>query len=473
MVKKENEKIKKTPQLLRGMKDILPDEQKYWRFINESVRSIAETYSYSRIDTPVLEEASLFIRSVGKDTDVVEKEMYTFQDRSGDSIAMRPEGTAGVVRAYLEHGMISWPQPVKLYYFGPFFRHDRPQAGRYRQFYQFGFEVLGDNHPVIDAQLMMMAYKLYTNMGVPVSLQVNSIGCPNCRPNYLKALTEYYRSRKNTLCEDCKRRFLKNPLRLLDCKEKDCQLLLQDAPQTVDYLCETCNSHFVKVLEHLDSLEIPYILNARLVRGLDYYSNTAFELWTLPGSTPPPAEGITAPAEQQPVVGSSALGGGGRYDYLAKQLGGQHTPAIGFASGVERLIIELKNRDIKVAEADKADIFVAQLGDSARKKAIRLFEELRQVGVKVTESFSKDGIKSQMELANKRGVKYALIIGQKELMDDTILIRDMENGIQETVDSKKIIPEIKKRLEKNGVVAVNNHTQPIHTEIHSNNTPPL
>ncbi len=453
MVKKEGEKIKKPPQLLRGMKDILPDEQKYWSFITKAVIKLADTYGFSRIDTPILEENSLFVRSVGKDTDVVEKEMYTFEDRSGDLIAMRPEGTAGVVRAYLEHGMLSWPQPVKLFYFGPFFRHDRPQAGRYRQFHQFGFEVLGDSHPVIDSQLMMMAYRLYSDMGVPVTLQVNSIGCPGCRSNYLKALIEYYRSRRNVLCEDCKRRLTKNPLRLLDCKENDCQLLLQDAPQTVDFLCENCNSHFVKVLENLDGLDIPYILNARLVRGLDYYSNTAFELW--PQFSGDSQDSGWAPEESGQAGRQNALGGGGRYDYLAKQLGGQHTPAIGFACGFERLIVELKERDIKVEEKVLPDVFVAQLGDSARKKALKLFEDLRREGIRVAESFSKDGLKTQMELANKKGVKYALIIGQKELMDDTILIRDMENGIQETVDSQKIIPEIKKRLDKNGVVAKN------------------
>jgi len=440
MANKKNEKIRKPPQLLRGMKDILPEEQRYWNFIRQRVKAMAEVYGFGRIDIPFLEETSLFVRSIGKETDIVEKEMYTFDDKSGGSISLRPEGTAGVVRAYLEHGMINRTQPVKLFYLGPFFRYDRPQAGRYRQFNQFGFEVLGDNHPVVDTQILMLSYNFYKEMDLPVSLQVNSVGCPECREDYQKVVVDYYKPRKNTLCEDCKRRLSKSPLRLFDCKEADCQLLMQEAPQIVDYLCEECNSHFVKVLEHLDGLEIPYVLNSRLVRGLDYYYGTAFEIW------------IEGNNEENKPGARSALGGGGRYDYLAEMLGGQPTPAIGYAGGIERLIIELKNRDNKVDKEPVPDVFVAQLGDLARKKSLKLFEDLRQAGFKVTESFSKDGLKPQMELANKRGVKFTVILGQKEIMDNTILIRDMESGIQETVDFNKIADELKKRLEKFGVI---------------------
>ncbi|MFH1207072.1 MAG: histidine--tRNA ligase [Patescibacteria group bacterium] len=447
MNKKSADKPKKLPQLLRGMKDILPEDQRFWDFIRQRIDQAAQTYGFGRIDTPTLEETSLFVRSIGQETDVVEKEMYSFLDKSNDSVSLRPEGTAGVVRAYIEHGMLNRPQPVKLYYFGPFFRYDRPQAGRYRQFYQFGFEVLGDSHPVIDAQLMMLAYSFMNEIGLPVSLQVNSVGCPTCRESYKKALNEYYRSRKNALCEDCRRRMQKNPLRLLDCKAPDCQLLAQDAPQTVDFLCEACHAHFVKVLEHLDGLEIPYVLNSRLVRGLDYYTGTAFEIW-------PVVEGENA-------GNPSALCGGGRYDVLVKQLGGQPTPAIGFAAGIERLINEIKARDIKVGVPAAPEVFVAQLGDAARKKALRLFEDLRRDGLRVAETFSKDGIKPQMEMANKLGVKYALILGPKEMLDGTILIRDMENGIQETVDFQKIIPEIHKRLAKNNVIASNHNHRSI------------
>ena len=453
MPKKTNENAKKIPYLLRGMKDILPEDQPYWDFIRQRVGAIAQAYSFGRIDTPILEENSLFVRSVGKETDIVEKEMYSFADKGGDMIALRPEGTAPIVRAYIEHGMLNKPQPVKLYYFGPFFRYDRPQAGRYRQLYQFGFEILGDSHPVIDAQIMMLSYNFYHEIGLPVSLQVNSLGCPQCQEDYKRDLLNYYRSRRNSLCENCKKRYQKNPFRLLDCKEKDCQLLAQDAPQTVDHLCEECNSHFVQVLEHLDEVEIPYVLNSRLVRGLDYYSRTVFEIWPLAaetaGSDNQANYSVEKPSSQ------NALGGGGRYDHLVKLLGGRPTPAIGYAGGVERLVLEIKKHDIKVGKPSLPDIFVAQLGEAARKKSLRLFEILRQAGFKVAESFSKDGIKPQMEMAHKLQAKFSIILGQKEILDGTIIIRDMESGIQETVDYNKIIPEIRKRLEKYGVLEDN------------------
>jgi len=429
---KSEEKTKnKNIHLVRGMKDILPSDQPFWQWIGEMVDQLALAYGYKKIDTPVLEESSLFVRSVGKETDIVEKEMFTFVDQSGDSLSLRPEGTAPIVRAYIEHGMVNQPQPIKLYYWGPFFRHDRPQAGRYRQFYQFGFEVIGDAHPIIDAQLILLAFTIYKELGVEVTIQVNSLGCLSCREEYKKILIDYYKSRKNALCENCKKRFLKNPLRLLDCKEVDCRELTQEAPQIVDHLCEECRSHFVRVLEYLDELEITYALNPRIVRGLDYYTRTTFEIWTT--------------GEED---GQQALGGGGRYDSLIEQLGGRPTPAAGFASGIERLIIKMRDRSIAPKEDKKPEIFIAQLGDLARKKCLKLFEEIRKSGILVAESFSKDGIKPQLEIADKLGTKIALILGQKEIMDETIIFRDMENGIQETVDFKKTIPEIKKRLER-------------------------
>jgi len=476
--KKSTERPKKKAlKLLRGMRDILPEEQGYWNFIRDRVRSLAEAYGFGRIDIPLLEETALFTRSVGKNTDIIEKEMYSFEDKSGDSISLVPEGTAGIVRSYIEHGMLNRPQPVKMYYISPFFRYDRPQAGRYRQFYQFGFEAIGDQHPVLDAQIMMLAYNFFAELGLPVTLQVNSIGTPECREEYKKVLQDYYKPRKNSLSEDDRNRLQKNPLRLLDSKDPDAQILAQDAPQIIDYLDEESNQHFVQVLEHLDELEIPYVLNPRLVRGLDYYSGTVFEIWPEERKEIPIVEkevnekkdesgGSKKSNESQeeeipqesfvrtPVKpgAQSALGGGGRYDYLVEMLGGHPTPAIGFAAGIERLIIELKNNDCKIPERQAPDIFVAQLGDTARKKSLKLFEDLRQSGFNVSENFAKDGLKVQMELANKLKAKFSVILGQKEIMDGTILIRDMENGIQETVDYSKVIPEIEKRLEKHGVV---------------------
>lgn len=425
------EKVKGQPQLLRGMKDILPADQPYWDAVTAAVQRTASGAGYQRIETPVLEAASLFNRSVGQDTDIVDKEMYTFLDRSGDKLALRPENTAAVARAYLEHGMISWPQPVKLYYVSPFFRHDRPQAGRYREFWQFGFEVLGDSQAVIDAMLIYHATSVYREFGIPVNIHINSIGDKACRPAYIRQLTDYFKSRKNSLCEDCKKRLVKNPLRILDCKEPDCHLISQDAPQTVDHLCDACRDHFVHVLEYLGELDVPYTLDPKIVRGLDYYTRTVFEIYEDGGE-----EGA-----------QSALGGGGRYDDLIEQLGNRQVPAAGFAGGIERLITKMRERQY-APKVVSPDIFIGQLGEPARKKCLKLYDVLRSLQIRVAESFSKDGLKSQLEIANRLGVKFSLIIGQKEIMDDTILIRDMESGIQEVVDYKKIVPEIQKRLAK-------------------------
>lgn len=438
------EKVKGQPQLLRGMRDILPADQPYWDAATGAVERIATSAGFQRIETPVLEAASLFNRSVGQDTDIVDKEMYTFVDRSNDRLALRPENTASVARAYLEHGMISWPQPVKLFYISSFFRHDRPQAGRYREFWQFGFEVLGDGQAVNDALIAYHAASVYREFGIPVNVHINSIGDKACRPGYIKLLTDYFKSRKNSLCEDCKKRLLKNPLRILDCKEPDCHTVSLDAPQTVDHLCDACRDHFVHVLEYLGELEVPYTLDPRIVRGLDYYTRTVFEVYE---------DGGTDGAQ-------SALGGGGRYDDLVEQLGNRQIPAAGYAGGMERLITKMRERQY-APKVVSPDIFIGQLGEPARKKCLKLYDVLRSLNIKVAESFSKDGLKPQLEAANRLGVKFSLIIGQKEIMDDTILIRDMESGIQEVVDYKKIVPEIQKRLSKNATVPVVPVTPPM------------
>ena len=337
-------KTPKTPQLLRGMKDILPESQKYWNYVRKIVEELAEDYTYERIDTPVLEETGLFARSVGENTDIVEKEMFSFEDKGGTNVSLRPENTAGIVRAYIEHGMLDRPQPVRLFYWGPFFRYDRPQAGRYRQFHQFGFEAIGDDNPIIDAQIIVMCQSLYQTIGLPVVTQINSVGCKKCRKEYEQLLADYLSSRKKFLCEDCKKRLTKNPLRILDCKEKECKEMLTDAPHIVDHLDEECKEHFVKVLEYLDEADITYQLNPFLVRGLDYYTKTTFEIW------PEKSEGS-----------QSALGGGGRYDDLAEVLGGRPTPACGFAGGIERLVISMREKEIVIPFKETPDVFVAQL----------------------------------------------------------------------------------------------------------------
>ena len=422
----------KTPQVLRGFKDILPSEQKYWNLIRKKAQQISQDYGFERIDLPFLEETSLFNRAVGKETDIVEKEMFSFEDRGGERVSLRPEATAQIARAYISHGMLNLPQPVKLYYFGPMFRYDRPQSGRYRQFNQFGFEALGDMHPVLDAQIVLMTYNFLQELGLKVNIQINSIGCPLCRKEYKVQLVNYYKTQRADLCPDCKLRLTKNPLRLLDCKEEKCQAINEDAPQIVDWLCEECKNHFVKVLEFLDIIALPYNLNPRLVRGLDYYTKTVFEIWP----------------ENEEKKAQNALGGGGRYDNLIELLGGRSTPAVGASIGLERTILKIKEAGLEVEEKEKVDIFVAQLGEAAKRESLGLYETLRKEGFKVAESFSKDGLKNQLEIANKLNVKYTLILGQKELSEGTILLRDMEGGVQETINYSKIIKELKKRLGK-------------------------
>lgn len=429
MTKKD--KAKKAYASLRGMKDVLPSEQRYWDFVYQRVYKFAEDYGFKRIETPILEAASLFTRSVGTDTDIVSKEMYVFVDPGNDKVALRPENTASIVRAYIEHGMLALPQPVKLFYFGPMFRHDRPQAGRQRQFWQFGFEILGDSNPIVDARLVAMSYKFYVELNMNVQIEINSIGCADCRPKYLRELTNYLKKVRKDLSEEDKKRLTKNPLRILDSKDKQTQDALAEVPHTVDHLCEPCKNHFVMVLEYLDELEVSYNLNPKIVRGLDYYTKTAWEIME------------TGRDGQQ-----DALGGGGRYDDLAKELGGRPTPAVGFACGIERAITRFKSNDIKVLKSASPDLFVAQLGLEARKKSLRLYESLLANGYKVGEAFSKDSLKDQLEIADKLAVKYTLMIGQKEMVDDTVLIRDMENGIQEVVDFKKLVDYIPKLLKK-------------------------
>jgi histidyl-tRNA synthetase len=424
----------KLPALVRGMKDILPVEWPWWNLVTQKVIAIAQDFGFERIETPILEDNNLFVRSVGKETDIVEKELFSFTDRGNDLLAMRPEGTAGVVRSYLEHGMLTLPQPVKLFYISSMFRYDRPQSGRYRQFWQFGFEIIGDGHPVVDAEVMAIGAAIYTELGIPIRVQVNSVGDVASRVAYAKVLTEYFRPRRTQLCEDCKKRLTKNPMRILDCKVPDCQLLAHDAPPLLDHLSEPAREHFVKVLEHLDDMEVPYDLNPRIVRGLDYYTHTAFEFM--------PIDDVGTEKQQ------SAIGGGGRYDGLIEVFGGRPTPAIGFAGGIERTIMQLKARGIQPSAPPRPDVFLAQLGDTARKKSVKLFRELRALGIRVAATFSKTSIKAQLEAANRLRAPFTLILGQKEMVDDTILIRDMESGIQEVVDFSKVVSEVQKRVNK-------------------------
>lgn len=437
-LKNDKEEVIKLPKKLsrlRGMKDILSKEHKYWDLVRKKATELSKAYGFLPIETPVLENLALYEKATGKSSDIVQKEMYAFADKNGNKVAMRPEATPALVRAYIEHGMFNRPQPVKMSWMGSIFRHEKPQAGRFRQAHQFNLEIFGEESPVADFLLILVAYNFFKELQVNIQVQINSIGCPECRKEYIKSLLEFYKERgkRTKLCSNCKKRVLKNPMRLLDCKEEECIKIREDAPQVVDYLCDGCREHFIKVLEYLDELDISYSLNPYLVRGLDYYNRTVFEIWALD------EESGTTSSEM-------SLAGGGRYDDLVEHMGGRPTPSCGFAIGLERAIMKIKENNIPIKKDDGEIIFVAQLGEQARRKMLNLFEELRRSGFKVRQSMTKDGLKPQLEEANRLGAKYALILGQKEVIDGTILIRDMESGIQEIVDYKKASTEIEKRL---------------------------
>lgn len=416
-----------------GMHDILPEDQKYFQRVYNVVKEMADFYGFEKIDTPILEYSELFLRGVGLSTDIVTKQMYSFRTKGGDNLTLRPEGTTPIMRAYLEKGFSNLPQPVKLWYWGPFFRYEHPQAGRYRQFWQFGFEALGEKSAIIDVQIIHIFYNILKELGLKeLNLEINSIGDIQCRSYYKRVLLNYFKSKEIGLCFDCKRRLKENPLRILDCKEEKCQFLSSQAPQIIDHLCEECHNHFKEVLEFLEQVEIPYILNPHLVRGLDYYTKTVFEVSSL--------------TEEGKNQGS--LTGGGRYDILAKLISGKNVPSFGGAAGIERIVSLLQKNNIPILDSHKPKVFMAQLGDVAKSKSLKLFEQFRKEKINIAESFSKDSLKVQLSRADKLGVKYALIIGQKEALEGTVIIRDMDNGKQETVSLDKVVMEIRNKLKK-------------------------
>jgi len=400
----------------RGTLDILPEEQAYWRHIEQKVVNVCQLYGYERIDSPVFEDTGLFTRSVGEDTDIVEKQMYTFQDRGGNKITLRPEGTAPVCRAYLEHGLHNLPQPVKLYYFASIFRYERPQAGRYRQHYQFGYEAIGDDDPALDAEVIDMAWQFFWSLNLRhLSLSLNSIGCKKCRPGYLTVLKDYYINYSHEICSDCKTRLKRNPLRLLDCKKPLCQQIANSAPRSVDHLCPQCDEHFNRLKGYLKLLELPFEVNHRLVRGLDYYTRTVFEVQ-------PEAEGA-----------QSTLGGGGRYDDMIEELGGKPTPAIGFAVGIERIILNLKKQNVPIPPLPRPQVFIAFVGDESKDKAIKLASMLRQDGIGVIEAIGSKSLKAQLRQANTLGAHHTVIIGEQEIKSGTVILRDMASAQQKTI----------------------------------------
>ncbi len=413
----------------RGTQDILPADRPYWRYVTEAMHQVAGLFGFQQIDTPIFEETGLYVRGVGEGTDIVDKEMYSFQDKGGAEVTLRPEWTAGVMRAYIEHGMHVWPQPVKLYSMGPIFRYERPQAGRFRQHHQFNVEVLGEMDPAVDLEVMSVAWTLLTRLGYRgLHLQLNSTGCPVCRPAYRQALVAYFAQYEDRLNDVDRRRLTINPLRLLDSKEEAAQPLLDAAPHSADYLCEECATHLATLRTYLDAAGMQHSINFRLVRGLDYYTKTVFEVW---------AEGIGAQA---------AVCGGGRYDRLIEELGGPPTPGIGFGMGIERVIASLRQQGVQPPPLPAPRVQVSPLGEPARVAAITLVRDLRAAGIGALYGFGGRSLKSQLKGADKAGVAYTVILGDQELADNVVIVREMATGEQARLGLPDVAPWLRTRL---------------------------
>jgi histidyl-tRNA synthetase len=418
-----------------GTQDILPEDQPYRRYVISRMRHIVEQYGFQEMDVPMFEDTALFARGVGEATDIVEKEMYTFEDRGGRSLTLRPEFTASLMRAYIEHGMHVRPSPVKVYSVGPTFRYERPQAGRYRQFWQLNVESIGEQDPATDLEIMSVAWHVYADLGFRgLSFQLNSTGCPECKPDYTRVLVTYYQDHLGVICDDCRRRLSTNPLRVLDCKLPQCQPVIAGAPHITDYLCAGCADHFAALQSYLDDLGRPYTLNPRLVRGLDYYTKTVFEVWV---------EGIGA---------QNAVCGGGRYDGLVELLGGPPTPAVGFATGIDRIVLTLKSQGIEPPPLPAPRVFLAYRGEAAKRATIRLFERLREADVGAMMAFGERSLRAQLRQAGRQGMTYVLILGDDELVADQVMVRDMAGGQQERVAQNEIVAWLQNRLVAQGDV---------------------
>ena len=399
---------------VRGFKDILPGETERWQFVEDTARKVFSDFGFREIKVPVLEKTELFRRSIGETTDIVEKEMYTFEDRGGESLTLRPEATASVMRAYLEHSLHASDVVSKLFTFGPMFRRERPQKGRYRQFHQINVELLGPGDPLVDAEVIYMLMLFLDRVRLAdLSLEINSLGCPECRPSFRKVLGEYLAKNEEALCEDCRRRLGTNPLRVFDCKVEGCRAAVAMAPLIIDYICEKCGEHFREVQEGLETLKTAFSVNPRMVRGLDYYTKTTFEVTT------------------KSLGAQNAVAGGGRYDRLVKDLGGPEVPGIGFAVGVERLISLLPAVMKDVVRSP--DLYVAALGPEARKMAFTICNGLRRQGFLTETDYSNRSLKSQMKRSDKLGARYTLLLGENEIRERKAFLRNMKGGSQDPV----------------------------------------
>ena len=405
------ELITKAP---KGTVDIVPGESEKWQVVEDVFKSEAALNGFQEIRTPVFEHTELFLRGVGDTTDVVEKQMYTFEDKGGRSVTLRPEGTAGAVRAMLENGLYNAGYPVKLYYLTSCYRYEKPQAGRLRELHQFGVEMFGAAEPVADAQVIAMALSAFERLGLEdVGLQLNSIGCPECRKEYHKALKEYFTARKDQLCDTCLSRLERNPMRILDCKSPQCQELAKGAPKITDYLCEDCQAHFQKVQEYLTALGIEFEIDPGLVRGLDYYTRTVFEF---------PSKSL-----------GFALGGGGRYDGLVEEVGGKPTPGLGFGLGLDRILMALEAQKVEFPQPVRCELYIASMGEQAQCKAFQLLNELHRCGIPADTDVCGRGLKAQMKYAGKIGAKFTMVLGDNELEAGRAEVKNMETGEKKTV----------------------------------------
>jgi len=410
---------------VRGFSDILPEEIPTWRKVEEEARRVLEAFGFREIRIPVLERTELFARSIGGETDIVQKEMYSFLDRGGDSVTLRPEATASIARAYIEHRLYSRDPEARLYFIGPMFRYERPQKGRLRQFHQINAEVFGVSHPMVDAEVMALLVLLLSRCGLTEhELQINSLGCPRCREGFRETLKAFLEERTRRLCQDCLRRKERNPLRVFDCKVKGCQEVMEEAPLLEDHLCDECKDHFLHVRSYLEELKVPYSVNPRMVRGLDYYTKTAFEVV---------AKGLGA---------QKAVAAGGRYDNLIAELGGPEVPGIGFAIGVERLLLVIPS----LPPPPPPLLFIATLGDEAERIAFRWCYELKASGITAAMDHRRRSLKSQLRRADKLEIPYVAIIGEEEISSGKVILRDMRQGSQQNVPLDTFVQEIRERL---------------------------
>ncbi|MFA5841994.1 MAG: histidine--tRNA ligase [Candidatus Paceibacterota bacterium] len=434
----------------KGMRDIMDKEYYDFQGLFEKAQEIAIYYGFKPIEIPILEKTDVFTASVGIGTDIIDKEMYTLKTKGGDHLAMRPEGTAGAMRAYIEHGMQSWPQPVMLYYYGPFFRHENPQRGRFRQFYQFGLEVLGSDKSIADAIVIRTAATILNEAGFDnLTVEVNSIGDNACRPAYIRELTGYYKKHIDHICANCKDRLKENPLRLLDCKSPKCLELKENAPDSISYLCNECKTHFKEVLEHLEEMGLPYRINKNLVRGLSYYTKTVFEIMEVVSegsennAPKDAAEGEVVPIPEEPLP--LTIAAGGRYDYLAKSLGSKKdVPSVGVSIGIDRIVMSPHHKKLSPRILKKPKVYFIQLGIEAKLKSLAIIEVLRKARVPIMQSLSKDSITVQLGTAERLSIPYVIIFGQKEALEGTVLVREMENRSQESVKIEDLAEYLKK-----------------------------